>query len=141
MSQVYTDQNTKIETHIKYQDFLLLACPLVALIGNAASDIWISLIGFVFIIQSFLTRDWAWTETIWFRVTIVFWLWLIIVSLFSAWPENALRQALPWIRFPVFAAAFVAWAGDSKQLYLRMIYAICLGVLIMGGFSSLRTHF
>ncbi len=134
MSQVYTDPTAKIETNIKFQDVLLLACPLVALIGNAASDIWVCLIGIVFIIHSYTTRNWIWTEAIWFRLTVVFWVWLVLVSIISQWPENALRQALPWIRFPIFAAAIVTWVGDNKQLYQRMAYALCAGVLIMGAF-------
>ena len=127
--------NKNIHSSVKnIHQYFLLTGPFVALIGNAASDIWLSLISVYFISSSFASKDWEWTKAGWFRATLIFWLWLIFSGLFSEWPQNAVSKSLLWIRFPVFAVAMSTWLQQSDLTFRRMFYYMMLGSIIMACF-------
>jgi O-antigen ligase len=110
-----------------------LSGPFLALIGNAGSDIWLSSVAALFLVRSAWMKDWAWTETMWVRISFLFWAWLIATSAISQWPAQALEQAIPWIRFPIFAAAFVFWMREHSRLRKAMTLSVATGLIIMSG--------
>ena len=95
-----------------------------------------------FLVSSTFTRDWQWTRDAWFRVAVIFWLWLVLASAVSEWPGHALGASLPWVRFPVFAAAMAAWLARSDGLRDRMLTTCMLGTLFLMGvlFVERATH-
>ena len=108
----------------------LLFLPLAALIGNSYSDIWLSVTAIGLLVYSAVKRDWHWARQKWFVVALVFWVWLMIAALLSQWPQNAMEQAAPWIRFPVFAAAFAVFYASDRMKKALML-AATIGVLIL----------
>lgn len=117
--------------HIKTQEYFLLAGPFVALIGNAASDIWLTLVAVMFLIQSAASRNWKWVREPWFLIALAFWFWIMAVSMVSEWPSNAMDQAGPWIRFPIFAAAMVFWLTRSGRLWRQMLFSAMGGTVLL----------
>ncbi len=126
----YEKTSIKLEVG-RIHEYFLLAGPFIALTGNAPSDIWLSLLCILFIAQSAINKDWLWASQRWFKLSLVFWAWIIFSSVLSQWPGNALAQALPWIRFPIFAAALMSWLGNSDRLWRQMLISIMLGVLLL----------
>ncbi len=110
--------------------FLVLG-PFFALAGNSASDIWLSLVAISFLAYSAVKRDWSWASAIWFRVAFLFWVWLLVASIFSDWPQNSLNAAAPWIRFPVFAAGFAYWLCAFPKLRDMTMKAAFVALSIM----------
>ncbi len=131
MTQVYSETQAVYFTSKRAHAYFLLSGPFVALMGNAPSDIWLTLVSILFVTESAINRDWLWTKQYWFKISLVFWSWIILTSAFSQWPANALAQALPWIRFPIFAAALMSWLGKSEELWRQMLISILCGVLLL----------
>ncbi|MCV6547752.1 MAG: O-antigen ligase family protein [Cohaesibacter sp.] len=109
----------------------LLAGPFIAMIGNAASDLWLSLIAVFFLARAFFYKEWQWAKEGWFLLALLFWFWMIIASALSLWPEESFRHALPWIRFPVFAMAFAYFAKYSPAIHRATLISFVVAICIM----------
>ncbi len=131
MSHALQDTKKFSLDHIRTQEYFLLAGPFVALIGNAASDIWLTLVAVMFLIHSAASKSWTWVRQPWFLISLVFWFWIMGVSIVSQWPANAMEQAGTWIRFPIFASAMVFWLTRSDKLWRQMLYSAMGGTVLL----------
>lgn len=131
----------------KALEIYVFAAPLVALLGSAASDIYLSLSAVGFLLWRVLTwfrrelelpgqnendapaKHWALAP--WFLAALGFWTWAVFTALNAIDPSAALRDALVWIRFPVFAAAMWVVVGGSPTLRHRLLQGMILGAVIM----------
>ena len=113
--------------------FLLfwLSGPFILLWERSAADAWITIIALAFLVRSSVKKDWLWFGTGWVLAVSLFWGWCVITSFFSTMPEMAFREAIIWVRFPVFAAACAFWLGKDKIMVKTMFYSIALGVVLM----------
>src|SRR3569833_8959 len=107
--------------------FLVLMLPLCLLGGRVAGEAALSLIALLIVARSVLARDWAWTCTVWFKVGVGLWLWMLVVSVFALDPALSFSQAAPWLRFLIFAAALEAWVLDEMWMR-RLLWSVTGGV-------------
>lgn len=120
----------------------LFSVCLFALLGNAASDIWLVATVLLFLAVSAYSGDWTWLKMRWVQAAILFWLWLIISAALSAWPEESLKKAALWIRFPILAAAIAVLCGSypsAKRAFLAGLIAalaVMSAVLLFEKFSD-----
>ncbi|WP_097154546.1 O-antigen ligase family protein [Cohaesibacter gelatinilyticus] len=92
--------------YIKYFIYMwIFSVSVFTLLGNAASDIWLSMTIVIFLLYCYVEKEWFWLRKTWFQVSFVFWIWLIVTSLISQWPGSSLEDSAAWIRFPLFAIA------------------------------------
>ncbi|PLW78148.1 O-antigen ligase family protein [Cohaesibacter celericrescens] len=105
--------------------------PFVALLGSAGSDIWLSIGAIFLLVSSIATRDWQWLRHPWMIAALVFWLWLVFTAAISDWPGNGFEDALPWIRFPLFAMICLLSLQSDEKLQEKLIWAMCLGLVIV----------
>lgn len=108
-----------------------IAGPFAALLGSAGSDIWLSIGAIFLLISSTFSKQWQWARQPWFVAAVLFWLWLVITALVSSWPINALNDALPWIRFPVFAMVCIETLKDDEEILEKLIWAMAIGLTIV----------
>ena len=102
-----------------------------ALIGNAASDIWLIITGLLFLVFSALQREWGWLSTRWVQLALVFWLWLLFTSAISEWPSRSFSSSAIWIRFPIFAVALPFFLTRYPDSFKWMTRAILLSLLFL----------
>jgi O-antigen ligase len=146
-------QNYKEQANIVLFIMLFMG-PLIALLGNAASDLW--LVGFSLFyltywiafgritisqsaILSPITKRFDLIQSlvylknhhIWFIIAFLFWLWLIVTSLTSFWPIRALTESLPWIRFPLFALLLAHCLFYYSKARHAFMLGIWVGVMIL----------
>lgn len=105
--------------------------PFVFLIERDPADFWLSFIGLVFLIRSFIVKDWSWANQTWFKLALILWL----ISLISALANNntlfSLKEGFVWIRFPIYAVAAQAWLARDKDIRTVMLSSMFFGVIIM----------
>lgn len=107
---------------------------LFSLLGNAASDLWLSSVAVLFLVRSFVLKDWSWAQTLWVRLALVFWVWLLVTTTFSPWDGAALGDAAAWLRFPIFAIGFgTLMATTHRSAQTWAIAVALLGLLIFVG--------
>ena len=107
---------------------LVIALPVLFLIGRAPADVAVSLIGLLLLMRSGLARDWAWLRTPWVVVGLAIWLYLILASAFAADAAGAYSRALPFGRFVLFGAALQHWLLVERRT--RRALLIALGAVI-----------
>jgi O-antigen ligase len=107
---------------------LLMALPVLFIIGRAPADIAFSLIALLFLARSALGLGWDWLRTPWLRAALVFWGYLLVISAFAISPEDSYGRALPFLRFILFAAALQHWLLVDKETLRRFLVSLALTV-------------
>ena len=115
----------------KFMIFFWMLGPFIFLIERSPADIWLSLIGIVFIIKCIVEKDWVWARQTWVKLCLLFWLIGLITSLFSERPFFSFSQGFVWIRFPLFAAAAQTWLAKDRDTRIVMSLFIIISMLIM----------
>ena len=101
--------------------WLLIAMPVLFVLGRAPADIAVSFIGLLFLIRSALGLGWQWLRTPWLLMALVFWAYLQSVSLLAISPVDSFGRALPFIRFLLFAAALQHWLLTEPRVIKRFL--------------------
>ena len=140
----YTNGSLKIKKmpfFEKYMLFFWFLGPIIYLIERDPADVWLSLIGVIFLIRSFIKKDWIWLKQTWFKFTLLFWLIAMISGLLSIEPVYSFTEAFIWIRFPIYAVAAQSWLAKDRDIKGIMFLSICLGMICMSSILILEILF
>ena len=107
---------------------LTVAIPLLLVTGRAAADAAILLIALLFIVRSIVTRDGSWLRATWVRLGFALWLWMLLISIFAFDVRLSYMQAVPWLRFLLFAVALEVWVLNA--VWIRRLVISATGMLI-----------
>lgn len=107
--------------------------PFIYLIERDPADLWLSLIGLVFLIRCVRKKDWSWTTQLWFKSALVLWIFGLLSAILGPEPLFSFQQGFAWIRFPLYAAAAQVWIAKDREIRVVMLLSIFLGMLIMSG--------
>jgi O-Antigen ligase len=107
---------------------LIVALPVLFLVGRAPADVAMSLIGLFLLARSALRRDWAWLRTPWVVAGLAVWVYLILASALAEDVAGAYSRALPFGRFVLFGAALQHWLLVERGPRQAML--IALGAVI-----------
>ena len=108
----------------KISFFLLIFMPFAIIIGQAPSDIIVSTISILFLINSVFKKDWAWIKIKWVKIIFFLWLYLIFASLFAIDVTVAFEHAALFLRFFIFAVALQYWILIEKKFLKYILYSI-----------------
>lgn len=90
--------------------------PPLLLFSRALADLTVLLCGILFLIWSFQRHHWHWARKPWFRLSLLFWAYLLFVNLpLSVDPSDSLLYAITFMRWPLFAAALAYWLLTSRD--------------------------
>tara|TARA_B100000963_G_C22612949_1_gene665831 strand:- start:728 stop:2032 length:1305 start_codon:yes stop_codon:yes gene_type:complete len=115
----------------KYMTIFWFLGPIIYLIERSPADLWLSLIGIIFLFRCLLKRDWSWTSQKWFRLALGLWIFGLFSAILSVDPYFSLSQGLVWIRFPLYAAAAQVWLAKDRDIRVMMLIFLLFGALIM----------
>jgi len=102
---------------------LTLFIPFALLIGKAVPDFAMSFVVILFITHSVRTGDFSWTKKYWVLPLLLLWVYGCIRSvLISPHLEN-LVDALPWLRFVLFAVALEHWILRQQKWRDWLLYS------------------
>lgn len=114
--------------------FLPCLLPFLLIFSRSIADLTVLITGIIFLIISFQRKDWAWTKNTWFRLNILFWLYLLLINTpISIHPTESLAHAFFYFRWPLFAAALAYWLfiDELRQRYFLITLAVvCVFVFL-----------
>jgi len=120
--------NPKVETKLLAVARALVAIMPVCLVGGrVAVDVALSLTVILFLARSAMARDWRWARSVWFKIGVALWLWMLFISPFAFEPRLSFSQAAPWIRFLIFAAALEGWV--LNEIWMRRLLWVTTGAV------------
>ena len=115
------------------QRYLMYLLPIALLTGPFLPDLFISLGGILFLINSFLKKEYKYFNNTFFKIFISFYLFLLFNSLISDFVIFSLKSSLFYFRFGVFA--LLIWSLiDSNKNFIKyftffLLFAYCLAIL------------
>ena len=89
LSSSWKDGLFKIKTMSgfdKTMTIFWLLGPFVYLIERDPADLWLSLIGIIFLLRCTLKKDWNWVSQFWFKSALILWLFSLFSALTSSDP-------------------------------------------------------
>ena len=133
-SSSWKDGLTKIKSMSGFEKtmtiFWLLG-PFIYLIERDPADLWLSLIGIIFLVRCILRKDWDWTCQFWFKSALILWLFGLFSALTSSDSFFTFQQGFVWIRFPIYVAAAQVWLAKDRDIRVLMLLSMLLGMLII----------
>ena len=107
---------------INLSSFFVYLIPFALLTGPAIPDILLSLTAIIFLILSISTREYFYFKNNFFYIFIVFYIYLVIISLFSEDAYFSLRSSLFYFRFIIFSLSI--WFLINNNKYFVKIFSI-----------------
>tara|TARA_Y100000590_G_scaffold462560_2_gene626977 strand:+ start:538 stop:1887 length:1350 start_codon:yes stop_codon:yes gene_type:complete len=122
----------------KFAYFLILIIPIALITGPAIPDISISLVGISFLLIFYLKKNLTYKNTeIWVKISLIFWIYLIIISLFSENKYLAYRDAIIFIRIILIPIFLYYWLLNNNKKIKQFSFLIFITVV----FVSLDTFY
>ena len=115
----------------KYMTIFWFLGPFIYLIERDPADLWLTLIGLIFLGRCVKKKDWRWASQLWFKSALALWLFGLFSAVTSPDPFFTFQQGFVWIRFPLYAAAAQVWLAKDRDIRIIMFLSILIGMLIM----------
>ena len=106
--------------------FLLILLPFAIILGQAPSDIIVSTISILFLINSTIQKDWSWTKKKWVKIIFFLWIYLILASFFALDIKIALEHSILFVRFFIFAIAIQYWVLSNEKHLNTVLYSLLI---------------
>ena len=117
---------------INFASVLIYFLPIVLLTGSFLPDLFISMIGLIFLFMSIKEKKWIYYKNNFFYFFIIFYLYLIFSSLISENPIFSLESSLFYFRFILFALGIWFLIDNNKNLIkfftisLLLTFILCI---------------
>lgn len=110
--------------------------PLFLITGPFLSDLSISLISILFFFYCLKKKNFSFFKNKFFYFFLIFWIYLLINSLFNNYNYESFSSSLVYIRHGVFVMAVVTLLNNDETFIKYFFYCIfiCFALLILDGF-------
>lgn len=130
------------KNYYKYTDYLIIFLPIIIILGSPAINFFLITSSVFFLYLSIKYKFWVWLKITWVRLFIVFWLYLILLSMFSIDFQNSFRASFFLIRFLFFALCikYLAFNHFSYKkvfnVWFFILIFVCLDIWIQYFFGK-----
>ena len=120
--------------HIPVLLFSLI--PFFLITGAFLSDLSVSLISILFLVYCLLNKNFSYFKNRYFYFFLIFWIYLIINSLFNNFNLDSLKISFFYLRYGIFVIAVAALLNTDSRFIKYFFYCIfiCFVALILDGF-------
>ena len=120
----------------KISIFLFTLLPISLILGNFAINLNILIIDILTLYLCFIKKDWDWTKEKFFKLLIIFYIFLIFNSVYSYYfsthaTNSGLIRSLTFIKFIIFAYSFKILVTDKITLRKIMLYWTCIIAVVI----------
>lgn len=121
---------------INVQSILFILLPLLLITGPFFSDLAVSLIAIIFFILLIKKKKLNFLNNNLFKIFVIFWIYLILNSLFQNQNLDSLRISFFHIRFGLFVFAIIYLLEHNIKIlsYFFFSLLICMSILLVDGF-------
>ena len=109
-------------THIKIGSILLYLLPAALVTGPFLSDLIVSILALSFLIISIKKKIWNYYTSIFFKFFFIFYLYIVIRSIFAEDLFFSLKSSFFYIRFGVFSLAVWYLIDNNSQLIKKFTF-------------------
>lgn len=106
----------------KIENYVPFLLPLLILFSRTTADIIVTSIALLFLIKSVQDNNFNWLSYKWVQVTIIFFLYLIIVNTpLSYNPAESFYYSFGFLRWPIFSLAIAIWIFRTDIAYKKFL--------------------
>ncbi len=116
---------------LRLSQWLVLLTPLLIYWGKAPTDIAISTVAVFFLLHSILNNEFSWLHKRWLQLFLIFWVYILLRSLFTEETTSSIARAAPFIRYPMFAAALAYWVIQDHAFIRKVWMSLTLSILLL----------
>ena len=109
-----------------YLSHLIYILPFLLLTGSFLPDLLISIVGIVFIYHSIKYKMFEYYNNIYFKTFIVFYLYILSISIFSDFPYLSLESSLFYFRFGIFTLAIWYLIDQNKDFIKKFRFFLVI---------------
>lgn len=138
-NNLHSKKNSIIFYKIPY--FLILLLPFSLIAGRFPSDLSISIIAIIFLINIVLNELKKYYNNIFFKIFILIWIFLIFNSFIHEFNLDSYRISISYIRFGLFTICLWYIIDIDKKILKKLfyVYFICFSILIIDGLIQYYT--
>ena len=116
--------------------YLIILIPFFLITGPFLSDLALSLVAILFLINSYLNKLVKYYNNIYFKLFILFLIILIISSLLSDNTLISLKNSFFYFRFGIFTLCFWYLIEKNEKILNYLFFSIlfCFSILILDGY-------
>lgn len=111
--------------------YLTIVFPAVFLLGGTVPEITMDIIASLFLVRSFIEKDWRWCRHRWVQCLGILWIYMSVRSLFVPHMKESIIHSILFVRYFVFAAALAFWAFTDKGVQSRFIKVLTAVIVFM----------
>ncbi len=126
----------------KFPSYLLIALPLLLITGPFLSDLALTTIGILFLINSIKNKIYFYYKNFFFKVFVIFYIFIIISSLFSdGYVLYSLHKSVSYLRFGLFVLGVFYLIDNYPDLIKKVFFSLlfCFLILSADGFLQFFT--
>jgi O-antigen ligase len=116
---------------IKFPKLLLILLPGFLITGPFLPDLSISIIALFFLIYCILKKNFKYFNNFLFRILFIFYLWILICSLFSENVAFSLTTNVFYLRFLIFSVAVYFFLEKDTELPRKFFFSFSFFFLIL----------
>ena len=126
---------------ITAQQYLILSIPFLLITGPFLSDLSLTLSSIFFLVYSLKSKNFKYLNSIYFKIYLVFYIYIVLNSLFSDYSFFSLKSSATHIRFALFSlSVWLVLEKRPKTLeQLFFIFIIIYTVLTIDGLKQFFT--
>ncbi len=139
MNRIAESESNSKHIFMSLAHYLPYLLPLLLLFSRAIADVTVLLIGLYYLLRSYYLNDWQWAKHTWFKLSIGFWLYLLLVNTpLSIDQLDSLTHSAAYIRWPLFAAAIAYWVLDNEKSKRNFLISLLLISFLIMADTSLQ---
>ena len=134
-------KNNELFFH-KFPSYLLIFLPILLITGPFLSDLALTLIGVIFVINSIKNKIYFYYKNFFFKIFLLFYFFIIISSLVSeGYVLFSLQKSLTYIRFGIFALGVYYLVDKDPDIIKKVFFSLlfCFLILSLDGFLQFFT--
>mgnify|MGYP001346360344 CR=1 FL=1 len=122
---------TNIRTPLNFFSLLLCLMPAALISGPFFSDLFLSLIGFYFLVTSIVKKNWKYYKNLFFYLFIIFYFYILIRSIASETPLRSLESSLFYFRYIFFTLGVMYIIEKNPKVVFYFGYSIFITIFFV----------
>ena len=107
---------------LKISNYLFLSIPLLLITGPFLSDLALSLIAILFLIDVFRNKRFEFFQNKFFYFFFIFYIYIVLNSLFQNQNFDSLKISIGYLRFGIFTLAVIYIINNDNQILKKLYY-------------------
>ena len=125
---------------VNFLSYCIYLLPILLVTGPFLPDLFISICSIIYLIICFIRNDWKYFNNIFFKIFIIFYIYILIRSLFYSIDFFVIKSSIFYIRFGIFSI-LIYFLCDLNVKFSKNFFKIIFLTILFLTFDSLFQYY